>query len=96
MMSTMSHYRPSKRPKVSQVDQWDLLFTDSITDHWRGNSFDGAVEVYNGYPFPDFYKVVWYPKYGSKEQKLFYGETAWMDAERYVSDLGFRNVHGSL
>ena len=97
MMSTMSYYRPSKRPKVSQVDEWNLLFRDCITDHWRGASFNGTVEVYNGYPFPDFYKVVWYPLYGpKKEQKLFYGESAHFDVERYVSDLGFNNVRGSI
>jgi hypothetical protein len=94
-VSTM--YRPSKRPKVSQVSEWVLLFHDCITDHWRGDSFNGTVKVYSGYPFPDFYKVVWYPLYGTKkQQKLFYGETADSDVERYVSDLGFFNVHGGI
>jgi hypothetical protein len=30
------------------------------------------------------------------KQKLFYGETAWNDTERFVYDLGFRNVLGVL
>ena len=90
----MSHY---KRPKVSQVDEWDLLFRSCITDHWRGDSFNGTVEVYNGYPFPDFYKVVWYPLYGTKkEQKLFYGESAWNETERFVYDQGFYRVLGKI
>jgi len=30
------------------------------------------------------------------QQKLFYGETAWNDTERYVYDLGFRDVLGRI
>ena len=95
-MSTMSHYRPSKRPSVKQVSNWDLLFSESQTNDWRGDGYVGHVEVYNGYPFPDFYKVIWIPINGKKVSKLFYGESAWNDTERFVYDLGFANVLGSL
>lgn len=90
--------RPSRRPKVSQVSEWDLLFEDSVLDHWRGSDFDCTVEVYNGRPFPDFYKVVVRPHSVGKKNysKLFYGETAWSDTERFVYDLGFRNFYGVL
>jgi hypothetical protein len=95
-MSTTWQYRPSKRPSVKQVSNWDKIFDESITDHWRGSSHDGRVEVYNGYPFPDFYKVVFTPAEGKKVNKLFYGESAWSQTEMFVYDLGFRNVLGRI
>ena len=92
-MSTMSHYRPSKRPSVKDVSQWYNVFEDWIDQDWRGMNKHVLVE--QGYPFPDFYRVT-YTIDGVKKSKLFYGETAWMDGERFVSDLGFRNVHGTF
>jgi hypothetical protein len=95
-MSTISHYRPSNRPSVKQVTEWDLLFEDSVLDHWRGAENDCTVEVWNGLPFPDFYKVVVIPHALDKKRysKLFYGETAWMDVNRFVYDLGFIRWEG--
>ena len=93
MMNTMSHYRPSKRPSVKDVSKWYVIFEDFIDTDWRGQNKHVIVE--QGYPFPDFYRVT-YTVDGIKKSKLFYGETAWMDGERFVSDLGFRNVHGSF
>jgi hypothetical protein len=89
-------YRPSKRPKVSQVKEWDLLFEDSILDHWRGPQYDCTVRVVNGYPFPDFYKVeVDHHNTDSlTTRKFFYGESAWSDVNRYVYDLGFTRWQG--
>ena len=92
-MNTMSHYRPSKRPSVKDVSKWYVIFEDFIDTDWRGQNKHVIVE--QGYPFPDFYRVT-YTIDGIKKSKLFYGETAWMDGERFVSDLGFRNVHGSF
>ena len=92
-MNTMSHYRPSKRPSVKDVSQWYNIFEEWIDADWRGQNKHVIVE--QGYPFPDFYRVT-YTIDGIKKSKLFYGETAWMDGERFVSDLGFRNVHGSF
>jgi len=88
-------YRPSKRPSVKAVKNWDVLFAESIENHWAGKN--GSCYVYRGEPFPDFYKVV-YVEAGSlkKTQKLFYGETAWSDTERFVYDLGFSNVLGRI
>jgi hypothetical protein len=98
MMSTIYQYRPSKRPSVKQVQEWDLLFEDSVLDHWRGSEFDCTVEVWNGYPFPDFYKVVVIPHAAGKKKysKLFYGESAHNDTERFVYDLGFHRMIGVL
>jgi hypothetical protein len=95
MMNTMSLY-PNKRPSVKQVKEWDLLFEDSILDHWKGPDNDCTIEVWHGYPFPDFYKVVVTPHALDKKRysKLFYGEGAWMDVNRYVYDLGFTRWEG--
>jgi len=95
MMNTTSLY-PSKRPSVKQVKEWDLLFEDSILDHWRGADNDCTVEVWHGRPFPDFYKVVVKPHAIDKKKysKLFYGESAWSDVNRFVYDLGFTRWEG--
>ena len=91
-MSITSQYRPSKRPSVKQVSQWIIDFEDNIED-WRGRSI--WVVVQNGHPFPDFYRVT-YSIDGIKKSKLFYGESAWNDTERFVYDLGFSNVLGRI
>ena len=85
-------YRPSKRPKVGQVSHWDNLYESSAID-WCDRSIAVKVEV--GYPFPDFYRVT-YNINGVKKSKLFYGESAWSQTERFVYDLGFRDVIGQL
>ena len=90
MLST----RPSKRPKVSSVKKWDILFEET-TSTWRGPELR-SVKVECGYPFPDFYRVTFIDENKQKSSKLFYGETAWNDTERYVYDLGFFNVLGAL
>jgi len=97
MTSTTWQYRPSKRPKVGDVKHWDCIFADSTDRHWRGDEHNGTVQVYNGYPFPDFYKVVFEPasKDKRKTSKLFYGESAHHDVARYVSDLGFQSIYNS-
>ena len=88
----MSHYRPSKRPKVSQVECWDTIYRGD-TQNWKGNKVFAIVE--RGYPFPDFYRVI-YTIDGVKKSKLFYGETAWSDTERFVYDLGLFDVAGRI
>lgn len=59
------------KPSVSLVKEWELV---DETDTYK---------LYTGTAvFPeDYYKVV-----TSKGTKLFYGETAWSDAERYAYD----------
>ena len=91
-MNTMSHYRPSHRPKVSQVKDWDVIFADSANT-WKGQTVWARVE--QGNPFPDFYRVT-YTIDNAKKSKLFYGETAWSDTERFVYDLGIFSVAGMI
>ena len=92
MMSTMSHYRPSKRPKVSQVTDWTTVFSDSAQT-WKGQDVWAWVE--QGRPFPDFYRVT-YTIDGVKKSKLFYGESAWSQTEMFVYDLGVFSVLGRI
>lgn len=91
-MNTMSHYRPSKRPSVKQVERWDTIYSDYHYNDWRGDGYTGEVMVEEGRPFFDFYRVTWKPTNGKKVSKLFYGETAHHDVRRYVYDLGFAGI----
>ena len=88
--------RPSRRPSVKQVSEWRSLYWDSIDQDWRGRSM--SVNVENGYPFPDFYKVVvkWHDENKKNTNKLFYGETAHNQVENFVYDLGFGRVLGMI
>jgi hypothetical protein len=92
MMNTMSHYRPSKRPSTMSVKYWDNIFEDSSRT-WNGQNVYAKVE--RGEPFPDFYRVT-YTIDGKKKSKLFYGESAWNNTERFVYDLGLFNVVGRI
>ena len=88
--------RPSKRPSVNQVSEWDTIYTKEIENDWRG-LYGGIVIVSAGYPFPDFYKVRYKMGTDTKwHQKLFYGERAWNQTEMFVYDLGFRDVLGRI
>ena len=89
----MNTFRPSKRPSVKSVSQWDTLFEDFIDTDWRGQNKHVCVE--NGRPFPDFYRVT-YTIDGVRKSKLFYGESAWNHTEMFVYDMGFRNVLGRI
>ena len=90
-MSFMTTH-PSRRPKVGQVSYWDNIFFDSA-ETWKGQSVSAKVEL--GVPYPDFYRVI-YTIDGVKKSKLFYGETAWSDTERFVYDLGIYSVLGMI
>ena len=87
-MNTFSTYRPSKRPKVSQVRIWDNLYEDT-TQNWKGQTVSAKVEC--GAPFLDFYRAT-YTIDGVKKSKLFYGESAHNDVRRFVYDLGLFSV----
>lgn len=89
-------YRPSKRPSVKQVSNWDCIYWDVIERHWRGDAYNGEVSVFRGEPFPDYYKVVYTPAEGKKVTKYMYGESAWSQTEMFVYDLGFTNVLGRI
>ena len=87
-MNITSQY-PSKRPSVKDVSKWHIVFEDSIKQDWAGRNKHVIVEY--GYPFHDFWRVV-YTIDGVKKSKLFYGETAWNKTEMFVYDMGFRNI----
>jgi hypothetical protein len=93
MMSITSHY-PSKRPSVKQVSKWYDCYESSIDLSWRGAG-QITVKIEEGYPFPDFYRVT-YTVDGVKKSKLFYGESAWNNTERFVYDMGFHDCMGVL
>ena len=87
---------PSKRPKVSQVSEWETIYTEDMEHDWRG-LYGGTVIVQRGYPFPDFYRVITHMgKPAEKKSKLFYGESAWNQVEMFVYDMGFHDVLGRI
>jgi hypothetical protein len=49
---------------------------------WTRIFHNGGVQVYEADKYYDFYKVT--P--GSGKPKYFFGETAWMDAQRFAVD----------
>lgn len=70
----------NKRPSINEY-QWDELYTKSDDKHTV------TVLVARGEPWT-FFRVQ-QSRYGKKApQKIFYGETAWMDVTRYVHDMG--------
>jgi len=65
------------RPKVSEVKDWYELFqSEKVGVHT-------AID-----PLCDFYKVT----AAGQRPKYFFGETAWMDAQRHASDIDFSAV----
>ncbi len=60
----------NKRPSVSSVSCWKQIY------HHQD------VKVYEADNYYDYYKVT--P--GSDRPKYFFGETAWMDCQRFVVD----------
>ena len=76
------------RPKVSQVTGWDLVAKDFREQDWRGR-LPGTCEVYTAENYFDYFKVVTFEGAGAnKKTKYFFGERAWMDAQRYAGDWG--------
>ena len=49
---------------------------------WKGIFHEGDIRVYEADKYYDFYKIT----AGSDRPKYFFGETAWMDTQRYVVD----------
>ena len=60
-----------RKPLVSEVDQW-------IQVYHAGNS----VKIYEASNYYDYYKCT----VENKRSKLFFGETAWVDVQRYALD----------
>lgn len=67
----MSQVYADKKPKVSEVTSWTRFF------HSNG------ISVYEADNYYDYYKVS--PETG--KPKYFFGESAWMQAQRYAVDL---------
>jgi hypothetical protein len=59
-----------RKPRVSEVGSWDRIF------HNEG------VSVYEASNYYDYYKVVT----STKKTKYFFGETAWMNTQRFAVD----------
>jgi hypothetical protein len=51
---------------------------------WTRIFHNGGVEVYEADKYHDFYKVIKNDR--SVPPKYFFGETAWMDTQRYAVD----------
>jgi hypothetical protein len=60
----------------------------SEVSSWDEIYYSPWATVYEAANFFGFYKVK-----NPKKTKYFKGETAWMDIQRYVSDLGDRNAY---
>ena len=83
---------PSRRPKVSEVKNWRIV-SHKVDRTWKVNQ-PQSVTVERGEPFPDFYRVRHINNETNKKtSKLFYGESAHLEVQRYVSDLGFRSAY---
>jgi len=83
---------PSRRPKVSEVKNWCIV-SHSVDRTWKVNQ-PQSVTVERGEPFPDFYRVRHINNETNKKtSKLFYGESAHFEVQRYVSDLGFVSAY---
>ena len=86
---------PSRRPKVSEVKNWCVVFSDSVDRTWKIDQIQ-SIMVERADPFWDFYRVSYKNHYtGDKTSKLFYGESAHFEVQRYVSDLGFQSIYAS-
>jgi len=84
---------PSHRPKVSDVGYWDTVFSHSVDRTWKVNQ-PQSVTVQRGTPFDDFYRVRHVNhETNKKTSKLFYGESAHFEVQRYVEDLGFVSAY---
>jgi hypothetical protein len=84
---------PSKKPKVSQVSEWKMIYNDELHNHWRGDAFNGVIVVSYGYPFADYLRAIYTPVTGKRVIKYFYGERAWDECRRYAEDLGFTKAY---
>jgi len=84
---------PSRRPKVSEVKNWCEVFHHRVDRTWKINQAQ-TVTVQRADPFWDFYRVTHVNhETNKKTSKLFYGESAHFEVQRYVSDLGFVSAY---
>jgi len=84
---------PSRRPKVSEVKNWCIVFSDKVDRTWQIDQ-PQSITVERGEPFWDFYRVRYVNHTnGDKISKLFYGESAHFEVQRYVEDHGFHSAY---
>ncbi len=87
---------PSHRPKVSDVGYWDTVVAHHVDRTWKINQ-PQTITVERGTPFDDFYRVRHVNhETNKKTSKLFYGESAHFEVQRYVNDLGFVSAYVNL
>lgn len=73
-----------QRPKVNEV-AWDFFH------HWVGvdrNDIPLSYKVDVARDYPYSYFRLRYINHNIDKTKYFYGETAWMDINRFINDLG--------
>ena len=61
-----------RKPLVSEVDSWDRTF----------HSPDGSVKIYEASNYYDYFKCT----VKDQRPKYFFGESAWMNAQRFAVD----------
>lgn len=68
---------PKKKPRLSEIAVWEIIFEE------------GDVRVLRAFnPYVEFYRV----QRAGTDRYLGYGEIAWMDAQRILSDIVGRIV----
>lgn len=68
-----------KKPKVSDVAAWHLIYTSPKV------TVERAERLKSGTGWLEFYRVTVF----GQRPKYFFGESAWMDARRLASDHDF-------
>jgi len=63
-----------RKPLVSEVKSWDQMY----------HSPNNHIKIYEANNYYDFYKC----EIKGKRSRLFFGETAWTDVQRYALDNG--------
>lgn len=81
----------SRRPPVSYVIGWTPIYDKLAIDNWRGLP-DSAVRIEEAQNIAHYYKLS-YTVNDIKKVKYYYGESAWTQLRRFVSDLG-HNIEG--
>lgn len=73
-----------RKPKVGDVSKWNWTYWQKQNDY---NAFSVTeVSVGEADNFRSFYKVIIHIPGKTVKPKYFYGEMAWADVNRYVSD----------
>ena len=86
----MDNY-PKKRPKVSEVREWEKIHDGYITGH--SDTVIGEIEIYKAHPFSDYYKVSIKMKNLKRSNRLFYGELAHQKMSHYLEPFGVTGLY---